>query len=536
MKKSSLSRFLARFSHFKGLIFIFLGLILLSVVGYFVWQRVFYREELASLLPAEQTLAYAELNLDSASPQIQQFQTIFSSHPFLSSAGILQSVNNFVPDYNQIKPWFGGKFGAALITTADHQNPVLVFLIKFSDRNLADLYVQNSAQSQNFQFLGASNYLLFSDHPEVFAQFTQLNSNNSLSHTPRFNQIYSALPQQNLAFLYFDSEKIFTALAENPNFLDQKLSILQKYLPFLSLFSADGISIYAQNNNQTTPTLIAEQFSLFNSTKLPKADYFHTDYRLAGQLVDLLPEQSPVKLTSSHLQDQKNKLQQLFAGKSSVQELIFSGSLEQLKQNFLGNDFDLDKDFFPLFENEFAFSIDSIKQPSFSLILTIDKAQDEQTIQRLLLAIAKQVDLQSSVSKQTYILPDNTKGEQIIAHPVEPQLEQLQIEGHDTQKINFNGQLDLYFLVIGNHLLASTSQSNLTQIITKEITPSQSTPAPKQFFQQVDGITEFYSFNLAQILQDLQIPQYNVFTKPFSNFSIGRKFTELGLLSIYRLM
>jgi hypothetical protein len=520
----------------KGLIFLAIFLVLSLVSVFFLWQKIFYREEIAGILPADSTLAFAEFDVDPNSPQVQQFNQIFQSNPFLSTAGINQYSHNLVPDLDQIQTWFGGRFGVALLSLNDHGNPAMVILAKVKDRQKATEYINNSQQSQNFRLLDSPGYLLMSDRPEVFNLISQTlqNQSQTLQKHPRYNQIYSALPQQNLAFIYFDSSKIFASLAENPNFLDKKLSLFQKYLPFLSLFSADGISLYAEQQTGK-PALVAQQLSLFDQSKLPSPEFFRTSYRLNGNLLDLLPDQSDFKLASSHLQDQKNKLQQIFSDRSTVQELLFSGSLEQLKQTYLGTSLDLDKDFFPLFENEFALSVDSLSAPAFSLAMQMQNPADQQKVQNLLLTIAKQVDLESSAKKETFTLPDDSKGEAIVAHPVEPSFEQQQLEGHTVQKINFNGQLDLYFTFIDNQLLASTSSENLQSMITKFITPSAGTAKPKSFFQQLDGITEYYTFNLTKILGDLDQASLRIFIKPFSDLSIGRKFTEIGLLSIYRL-
>lgn len=563
--QNSKSRKTARLT---GVLLFILFLLIIGASAFFLWQKLFYREEIARFLPAEQTLAFAEINLDQNSPELQQLFKLSSANPYLNQQSFQNLLDNIPPQSKDFQKWFAGRLGAALIAQP-HQNPAPILLLKIKDNdkmldwlnnnffqgNRSQLIQQDyfgqkmiSFQTgQNYRLLISGNYLIISESQnalELIAQTTQ-NQNLSLKNHPDYNQIYSSLPQQNLAFIYYDTTKILASLSENPSFLDVHLATFQQFLPFLKIFSREAIAIYTDKDSNGKISLNAQQLSLFNKSILPTADFFNIKYFYNGALEKLLPQNTIATIGGTNLADQKNKIEAVFANQSTVQSLLFSGTLEKFKdtvftpsaadQTNVTNKIDLNQDFFAILQSNYLFSVQTGTPGhlDFSLLIENKNAQNDQIkIQKLLLALAKNAASKTQTQTIEVTLPDGTKGQNIVGTSIEPQVTTEDVNGVTVQSIAISDSLNIYSVAVDEKIFVSTNVTALLDMISKDKQkePDQENP---QLMPKLDHLTEYYSFDLNALSTAINLPQLQTYFLPLQQLKIGRKFTQIGVLSIY---
>lgn len=544
------------FQRFQGFLIAILGLFILLVAGQFLWEKFQNREEIARLLPLDQTVGFLELNYDSSNPANQQLLSKFSSQ--------LEIAKSFIPSVDLAEKMWTGKAGIAFLQSVNGQQLSPVILVKFNDYTKVQdwlvsmqidskqdpivedqLYGQkliSFKKGQQFNLLISGNFLVFAEQKQTLAEIAKTASGNSVNlyQSPKYNQIYSALPQQNLAFIYLDSTKLWQSLNKLPNFLDKRLAEFQLFYPFLKLFSSEALAINAEIENQKL-ILLAKQLSSFEKNELPAPDFFQTDYFYKGNLDKFLSENSLFNFRGVNLLDQKNKLEAYFQSKSELENLLFSGSLEQLRQNFLSNNLtskdqvDLDQDFFPLFQDEYLFFLTPSEnnQLDFNLALINDKPENAQLkFQKILRQFAVKILAETSTKIVSKTLPDGTNSEEEISEIGLPAADQsLDMQGQTIQAINL-GARQIFLATKANYLLASTSRKQLESMMgIATATLEQSTPGDELQFKS----TELWQVNLNWLMSISNTASKVPFKLPFSQLKGSRKFTEIGILSTYQL-
>ena len=530
-----------------GVLLLIMTFLMVIFMGVFFVQKLFYREEIAKLLPADQTLAFIEINLDQKSPELQQLFKLTSGNPYLTQDSFQKLLDNIPPQSEDFQKWFGGRLGVALIAEP-HQNPVPVLLLKFSDyQKMLNWEMSNFQAGESNHLMISQNYLIISESQNALEFITQAsqNQNLSLKNHPYYNQIYSALPQQNIAFIYFDTGKILASLAENPDFLDGHLVKFQQFLPFLKIFSRDAIAIYTDKDSSGKISLNAQQLSLFNQSVLPTPDFFNIKYFYSGVLEQLLPANTIASFGGSNLADQKSKIEALFANQSTVQSLLFSGSLEKFKQEIFApssadqtnitNKIDLNQDFFSILQGNYLLSVQAGTPGHFDFSLVIEDKNainDLLKIQKLLLALAKNTAAKTQTKITDVTLPDGTKGQNIIGTSIEPQVIIENLDGYPVQTISISESLKIYYVAVSTNIYVSTNPNSLLDMIAKakQLNASNQTIS---LLPKLDHPTEYYSFDLNALTKAINMPQLQPFLIPLHQLKIGRKFTQIGVLSMY---
>ena len=535
-----------------GLGIVLIALIVIGVFGTFLWQKVFFREQIARFLPYDHTIGFVEFNFDPSRPEADTLSQLASKNPLFKDFKPLA----LIPQNELFWKWYGGRGGLALISSSNGQSISPVLFLKVQDEanlrtwlksmqinpNLEQLIEQDYYGQKlislhsgpTFNGLLSDGYFAIAESQELLKAVAEAKAGHTvaLAGHPEYGQVYSALPQQNLAFAYFNLAQTLETLSHTPAYLSRNLSNFQLYFPFLHLFKSYGIALYLDQDEQKQPLLIAKELILFGDKPVSSPNLFQVNYSFDGSLLGFLPsaqEWGGYQLASfggANLLDQKNQLQTFLQNRSYIYDLLFSGALSQMRDTLFDSSTDLEKDFFPLFQDQYLLTITQKSpeaRPVFSLITkSKDTVSDQAKLSKLLTTIGTKMSLTLNAQKTKLTLPDGTTGNESKAPEFKPTTTSISLGTVSVQKISLSTDFAIYLAASGDYLLASTDSDWLTLALSKQA-------ANNSNWNHTDLVkpTEFYQLNLPALGLNM--------LKPFNQLEITKKFTDIGTLAVYRL-
>ncbi len=535
-----------------GVGIILIALIVIGVFGAFLWQKVFFREQIARFLPYDHTIGFVEFNFDPSRPDAATLHDLVSKNAYLKDIGWA----GLIPLNDLFWKWYGGRGGVALISSSNGQSISPVLLLKVQDEENLRTWLKSMQINPNLEqlieqdYYGqklislhsgptlsgllSDGYFAIAENQELLKAVAEAKAGHTvaLAGHPDYGQVYSALPQQNLAFAYFNLAQTLETLSHTPAYLSRNLSNFQLYFPFLHLFKSYGIALYLDQDEQKQPVLIAKELILFGDKPISAPNLFQINYSFDGSLISILPsaqEWGGYQLASfggANLLDQKNQLQTFLQNRNYIYDLLFSGALSQIRDTLFDSSTDLEKDFFPLFQDQYLLTINQKSpesRPVFSLITKSKNiAADQAKLAKLLTTVGTKMSLSLNAQKTKLTLPDGTTGNEIKAPEFTSSTETISLSNVQVQKVNLSPDFAIYLASSGDYLLASSDSSWLALALSK-----QPTASPNWNHTDLVKPTEFYQLNLPALGLTM--------LKPFNQLEIAKKFTDIGTLAVYRL-
>ncbi len=539
-----------------GVFIVVIALLVIVVFGKYYFEKTVNREKLAGYLPADRTVAILEFNLSSEREDAQELLQLALKNPVISqSTEILESI---IPNKSDFNKWYSNRGGIAVLSSANEQDfkPV-VFLGKSNQDSAADwisslalkpendlimdeqFYGQKliSYQSgQNIQILWTDDFLIFSEQREPLEAIAQTlaGNKNSLRTMPVYNQIASALPEQNLGFIYLNRSKLLEVLNKNQEFLAGRLAIFKLYFPFLNIFSEEGMAIQLKHDAKQNPILTAEHLSLFNAANANQPLTKDIEYFYDGKLEKILPGDISFYAGGSNLLDQKNRLQSYLQSSAGANGIIFEGLINALEDNLSnpGANANIEDNLFSSLKENYLFYMDSKKDemPRFGLIVESDKPEND------ILKLKKAVTVFGPKFAAPYLakstpmtLPDGTRGTELTAEIGVPTTKKIQISGQKMEQITFTPEFSVFLWADHQEkiLIITNSQADM-QIMLEKQQSEEVTIAD----YGLDKPTEVYYLDINRITQahpDLA----NLI--PLKYLRAARKITPIGIISSYEL-
>jgi hypothetical protein len=529
------------------------------IFGYFYISKVDQREKLAAFLPADRTVGLLEYNLDQNRQDAREFQKLALQNPVLKN--ISDWLNFLVPSPELFQKWYSGRGGVAVLTSPNGQDLRGVLFLGISDPGQVeqwfnallldktyDAYLDEDyfgqkmigfRKSQSVQILWTKNYLAFSDDREILEQLAQTVAGKqlSLAALPAYHQIYSALPEQNLGFLYLDRSRLLQVLGKSDRFLTGRLALFKLYFPFLNLMDREGMALRLEHDQQGQPVATIRHLALFNRSLLPDQNLFETSYFYDSHLEKLLPASTLLLAGGDNLLDQKNKLQSYMSGSSTINDLLMGG-VESSLGDLLGTSsapVNPDADFYPLFQKNYLFFADAVTPGSYNFGLLLESENPGNylpKLEKLLLAVGPKIASLLLAKPVKYTLPDGTTGTEIRADLSEPLISTTRISGQDIEQIKFAPQFSLYLGANQEKqiLAASSSSADLVKILQGQSGNEANAANAVQKFA-LDKPGEVYYLDLVK-LSAVWAPAREL--DPLKSLKVARKFTEIGILSTYQ--
>ncbi len=544
------------FSRLGGLAIMLGVAVILVIFGYFYLQKVTQREKMAGFLPADRTVAMIEFNLENNREDVRTLQGALQQNAYIKMASA--SLSSLVPNPQQFEKWYSGRGGLAVISTPNGQDFSTALFLAVSDAGQVGEWLNSMLldpkadavldedyfgqklisfkRGQTVQILWAKDYLIFSEDRELLENVAQTVAGRQLAlrSLPVYNQIFSALPEQNIGFIYLDRSKLLSVLSKNDRFLSGRMAVFKLYFPFLNLLGSEGIAVRLERDDQNNPVLLAKHLSMFNQSVLPDQALFETSYFYSGKLEKLLPGEHLLLAGGVNLLDQKNKLYSYLNNGSSINDLLMGGMESSLSDALSSGSskVSLDADFFPVFQKEYLFFAGSgaAGLADFGLLAETEHPQNDLLkMQKVILAVGPKIAAQLLAKPVPMTLPDGTTGSEMKAELTGPLVSTKNYDGNQIEQIEFAPQFSLYLAADEkNQYLAVSSSLPALRGILQNVESSANRPME----YSLNRPTETYYLDLQKLLT--LVPGLSEPINPLKYLKVARKFTEIGILSTYQ--
>lgn len=534
-------------------------------IGVLLFQKIFRPEYLAEILPADTTVGFVEINIDPNSRQVQQFYKTMENYPVYQKAQLIGLLNVILPaPYEQeIAPWVGRKVGLALIKSINPDgklNPILLIEAKDSKAAIAffkskmvaktgdellqenvngyNVYHYKNGQDLSFTFF--NRYLVVATSYQFLKDFVleKSKSNLALSSEVNFRKVANNLPVSGLAFGYVNVPKLFEVLIKNPVFISRKNQEFIMLQPFLKIFSAEGISVFAENKE-----FHVQVFSAINKAELNGNAYLTYSDRYDGKLLQLANE-NPILMVGGHdLHKELGRMEDLFKVGTKANSVIIDGALEYQKEKYFGKDISLEEDIYPLLKSEYLLTVNkNFEEPEYNLFFELnDKNTDLLRVEKIVNAFVKM----SAVFEpkiQDVTLPDGTKGQEIIASPEQITRSDSVYNGLNISTIAIgNKGFAIHYTAINNDLAASTNLDSLKQAIDRSQGQNKSNLKNSELYKNsIKSISrsadQVSHLNLAAVFAAFDWnnnQMFNSYLAPFGTISAAKNFFDDGIADLY---
>lgn len=549
----------------KGGILSLIGLFLLTFVGVFVLGKVFRPQSLADFLPASSTIGVVEVAIDSQGSQPQKFYEIMQKYPVYQPQGIIQTLNLLFPiNYQQdLEPWIGRKLGIVFMEDNSEENSLkTVFFVenKSVDKTMAFLKsrtlsgtkdelvkedysgfnIYSYKLSQNYSFCFINNYLVIGENKGLLEQLIdeQLKSTIKLKDEKNYRRIADNLPQGSLVFGYMNTHKLFDALVKNPFFQGQRAKDFMALQPFLKIFSAEGVTVFAEDQQ-----LKVQVFTNIDRTEMAGASYLTYSDKYQGKLLELAGENPLVFMGGHNLHKELNRISEIFQAGTQSSSVIFDGILEYQKQKYLGKDIGLQQDVYPLLQNEYLVTLNnSLKEPQINIFLELsDQVNDLMRIEKIVQAFTRISGI-FAPRIQEVTLPDGSKGQEIVADPQTISRSDLTYEGVNIVSLKIgNLPWGIHYAVIDKTFALTTNLDELHTIIDRQqgrnkMSLKNSEAYRQQFepvFRTADEVFHIQASVLIELMGIAKNQILKPYLAPFGGVTMAKNFFDDGISTIY---
>lgn len=545
----------------KGGLLALIGLFALSFIGYFLFGKLFRPQYLSELLPANNTIATFEINIDPNNAQPLKFYENFKKYPVYQLENIFSLIKIFGGlDYNtDLSGWLGRRAGIAFLTGLDSNNAAQLSRIYFietkdlkkSQESLAaksfvlskygnfDLYT--NSLNQNITIAAINNYLVVAENQDNLKHLIDLFSKQpKLADDQNFRKTANNLPQNGLAFGYLNLEKLFSFLTSNNQFVAQKGQDFSALKPYLGIFNSTGISIIAQPN-----ALFAQTYTSVNKSALSRQKFLTFNDKYRGDLLSLANPDTILFAGGHDLSKELTELESMFQSGNKSSSIVFQSVLNSQKERYLGKDIDLQNDLYPLLENEYLFTVDNnFEKPVFSFFLKLkDPKTDLPKLEKIVSAFIETSGI-FSPKIQSVTLPDGTQGQEIVASPEEISRSDELYRTYNITNLKLgNTGWNIYYASLNDKAVFSTNLETLKIIIDRAEGKVVNNLTTSNFFNtslkplmknsdeiinlKTGALTEVLNLNADKILAPYLLP--------FGDLTVAKNYFDDGISSIYLL-
>lgn len=498
--------------------------VLLAVVifAFFLYMRGQKLPDLASILPAEDTFAFAT----------------FSIEDYLASVDVLPEDSSFAPSKLQIPfeyylgstpeklDFIDDKIGIAFVS----EEPVVFFKVKSEKKALKyleTLLVPDEVLSQvdevysypishPFSFTFAGNLLAFSTQPEILQEI--LSDNEKVSDTENYQNLRSRLQYFSSVFFYSNLPKTRLYIAQafakiglnEPGFMESLFQI----------FSSFGGTITMSESGWNLET-----FTAVDKSRIADHTFFRYDTKYEQKFLPYLPENFLFEWGGHNVKAQVFRIIDLLNNLHSSAALIFESSIKAMALEYLGEGVDLDHEIYPLLDGEYIFAMGA---ESNVLILELDPNENTE-VHKLRDLFARTYQYKNE--RQVEVEVDGNKIMETQASLVPLTQTEKTYEGHPYVELKAGDKSFASIAILDDKVIFANAEKDLLDILDK-----------------MDGRTEKRSLrSLGQLLAGSDeisilhmelLPDGNILKelfKGFKNFATTRKVFDDGIFTRHSL-
>lgn len=479
-KKSSRLNFLVVFLLVLG------GLALIFFLGKFIYSNFVPNSNLAEHLPAEETVAYLELE-DVELPEK------------LNSQGAQEKLLEALHQYFQfdLKPaleGFGtGKVAYALMDVEGEANKPILFVEAKSKSAAQDYFkslmlesetlessedekeIFTFSQGQPYYFRFFDRFVALSSESEVLEKLSET-GNQFLSQNANYQKTINNLPRDAWMIGYLNVSKL--QLEE----LSGLKNILEPLKPAVHNF---GIAVRKNEDGFHFNTFLNVNKDLLPAGTPEEGTFTH-------ELTDFLPADNiALYVGGRNLAEEWQSTLETISNLNPSYGLILEGLLRAQTDKAFGAEVDLRNDLYPLFEEEYALMLgDSDQGKEVELILAHN---DQAFVERKMEKMAQGFETIASTFEpkvSVVSLPDGTESRELVPDDTSIEKTDKEIAGHQTYCTKVGTKTAFCYAVTEDKVLMTNSEKLLEKSLTKSADMLSSTTSFASATENLSHVTD----------------------------------------------
>ncbi len=498
-------------------------LLAVLIFFFFLYMRGQKLPDLASILPAEETFAFATFSMKDylasadALPSDSPFAVSKLQIPFEYYLGSTPSKLDFIDD----------KLGLAFVS----EEPVIFFKIKSKNKALdylktllvpgeeltEDENVYSYPTSHPFSFAFTKNLLAFSLKPEILKEI--LDDNQKISETENYQNLRSRLQ-------YFSSSFFYSNLPKTRLYITQAFAKIGLNEPgfmesLFQIFSSFGGTITMSDTGWNMET-----FTAVDKSRIGGKAFFSYDTKYEQKFLPYLSDNFLFEWGGHNVKAQVFRIIDLLNNLHSSSALIFESSIKAIALKYFGEGIDLEKEIYPLLDGEYLFAMGPESD-----VLILELNPDEAT------EVYKLRDLFSRTflykyERQVEVEIDGNKINETQATLLPLTQIEKTYENHNYVEWKAGEKSVAAVAILDDKVIVSTSEKDLFDILDKMDGRAEKRSI-RTFGQLLAGSDEI------SVLHTDLLPEGNILKelfKGFKNFATTRKVFDDGIFTRHSLL
>ncbi len=506
---------------------------ILVTVGYLLFKRAFRPVPIAAYLPADNVIAYFEINSDLDHHQNVKTAKLLKNHEGLKIENILKHIG-FGAEHEKLKPSLGRNAGIALVRGSGEG----FYIYRFSEIIFKKPVLETLSGSVNSKnYLILDNYLFYSENENSITELKKINSDKNIQklvNDSDYRKISDNLPIIKLGFIYMDFDNMDIDLFQEFKWLNAPGLNLGAFMTYKSLLNSEGFAVKALDDK-----FVIQSFLNLNTEYLEDQSYVSFESKYHADLASFLPADTVALFGGRNLEMQIKRFLQAVTGENLKAYRALEKILENSIQTWFGSEVSLYRDILPLFNSEFLIAVEELPQGyAYKLILDISDSPDAQkAVNKIALNFAR-INAAFEPQVVSYTLPDGTVSKEIVSTPEEIIQITSTYENYTTGEIyGKTRDWGIYYSAASGAIIISNKKEGLISTFDVLSGKREDLKSSAVFTEMIAPVLETSDeiswFNFEKLLplieKDFNIPEE---LKALSSLSSGKNYFADGITSI----
>ena len=452
-------------------------------VGFLLFQKVFRPQPIAKYLPAENTVATMEININPGNHQVKKSFELLQNFPEYSEESLRAYIEALsgVDIEKDLSLWVGRSIGAAVLNFEDKYETTTIGFVEFISRsNMEEFLMKYNPEVKQhegnkifiitidenlFYLTTIEDYLFASTSKNTIANILDARASRapSLYNSARYRRIDNNIPLNKVAFLYINYDAITDSFFSHFPFFGEMGISMRNMRPLMNLFKAEGIALIATDKNFAIQSFL----SLSDSVAEESGPHLSSQQKYKAELVSYISPQTSFFWGGENLNDQINKFIGILSGGEVNSMRIFSKVVQGYVEKYLGEEVDFEKDIVPLISNEYLFGVEEIEgETTYKFLLKLDDNQSSAVKIHELAENFAEIGAIFEPKVVEYTLEDGTVSREIRAIPKRIIKSELKHGENTVFQLNMGGEDDnIFYAITEKTALITTNEESMKQSI-----------------------------------------------------------------------
>lgn len=525
---------------------------MISFLGFFIMVKMREPAPLAAVLPADDTVAFAEFHAAPFSNQREKLAALLAGSSAYDTQILIENLSKWLGEdvTQEVLPWVDTTAGGMAVLTSSQQDdmPQVYFLgVKdqqageafFSTRileneestQIEDITIRTFPWDPEWRYGFVNRYLIIGSSEDALQRVIAVMKGQSraLRQSELWSQVDKNLPSARMGVGFINLERAVPFAAKIPfivNALGRDFSILA---PLTQIFPATGFTLSAEGDE-----IVMESFTMTRrsdgTTTFDLEEY-------EGVLTKNFPAAPLAFFGGENFTAQFDQFSQLFTTVHPSGAKIVQGMVRAQIEQLFGTSDLLESAIEPLLENEYGIGFFE-GDNGINFVLQLSGDSDE--ILSEYTDTLKKNFVESGAVWQPVIteitLPDGTVGKEIQAQQAPIREEEIIVNGSTIHSLSF-GTTTLFYTIRNAVLILTNSQALIEQIVTNQNDTSlENTLQPyvhaSQEVTYVD-LTQFFATLTEEETTKQFLKQYFA---PFETMVMTKSLMNTGAFSVAHLI